>query len=496
MSRQADTSTLAIARAALRASLCGVVAAALGACGLLASKPDLQRLYQSGRQAQDQPPVILIPGIMGSRLLDAGGRERWVGPPTKAIFSEFRDLALEIDPDTLQPLPRLTVGGLTDEVAGRDYYASIIRVLESAGGYQRGTPGQPVEPGRRYFYEFPYDWRLDNVQSARRLDALIEQIRRDHRRPDLKVDIVAHSMGGLIARYYLRYGTADVLDGNEFPVNYHGEGRVRRVGLLGTPNLGSVSSLHAFIRGRRVGFERVPTEVLATFPSMYQLFPHPLVDWIITAEGKVLDRDVFDIEIWRRFQWSIFSPKVRKRILSGFDDRAAGQAYLHLLERYFHKHIERARRFVWSLTAPLERAPWTLVTFGGDCELTPARILVEEVQGESEVRLEPGHISRPLPGVDYNRWMLEPGDGTVTKASLLARDSLDPLVPRHRWISFPSSGAMFLCERHDRMSGNVSFQDNLLQFLLSRDPIFSPPEIPGRAAPPPAAEIDSGERVD
>lgn len=484
MTRQADRPTPAIAHLLLRASLCGVLLAAMGACGLIPNKPDLQRLYQSSRQAHDQPPVILIPGIMGSRLLEDDGRERWVGPPMKAIFSEFHNLALEIDPETLQPITRLKASGLTDQIAGRDYYASIVRVLESAGGYQRGTPGQPAEPGRRYFYEFAYDWRLDSVESARRLDGLIEQIRRDHGRPDLKVDIVAHSMGGLIARYYLRYGTTDVLERNDFPINYHGAGRVRRLALLGTPNLGSVSSLHAFIRGRRVGFERVPTEVLATFPSMYQLFPHPLVDWIITADGKVLDRDVFDVEIWRRFQWSIFSPKVRKRILEEFDDRAAGQAYLALLERYFHKHIERARRFVWSLTVPLERVPWTLVTFGGDCELTPARILVEEVAGESEVRLEPKQISHPLPGVDYNRWMLEPGDGTVTKASLLARDSLDPTVPRHRWISFPSSGAMFLCERHDRMSGNVSFQDNLLQFLLSRDPTFGPPET--RAAGSPA----------
>ena len=29
--------------------------------------------------------------------------------------------------------------------------------------------------------------------------------------------------------------------------------------------------------------------------------------------------------------------------------------------------------------------------------------------------------------------MIEPGDGSVTKASLLARDSLDPARPRHRW---------------------------------------------------------------
>lgn len=465
--------------------LCVLALLALAGCGTIARKPDLQRLYVSSQKAVDQPPVILIPGIMGTRLLDDDGDERWVGSIWKAYFSSFRDLALPIDPQTLLPLPNLQPGGLTDKIAGRDYYASITRVLERAGGYRRGTPGQPAEPGQRYFYEFAYDWRLDNVETARRLDRLIEQIRRDHGRPDLKVDIIAHSMGGLIARYYLRYGTADVLEDNEFPVNYHGGSRVRRVALLGTPNLGSVGSLQAFIAGKRIALGRVPPEVLVTFPSMYQLFPHPLNDWIITADGEVLDRDIFDIVVWRRFQWSIFDPKVRERILSGYDDADAGRVRLALLERYFFKHIERGRRFVWSLTVPLERVPWTMMTFGGDCELTPARVLVEEIAGESVVRLKPGQIASPLPGIDYDRLMLEPGDGTVTKASLLARETLDPFVPRHRYIFFPARGSMFLCESHERLSGNITFQDNLLQFLLGRDT----PDAPEPPCPCPEAAM-------
>jgi len=76
--------------------------------------------------------------------------------------------------------------------------------------------------------------------SAARLADFIEQIRLDFGDPRLKVDIIAHSMGGLIARYYIRYGRADVLDDNDFPVNMYGGDRVRRVVLLGTPSLGSV----------------------------------------------------------------------------------------------------------------------------------------------------------------------------------------------------------------------------------------------------------------
>lgn len=65
--------------------------------------------------------------------------------------------------------------------------------------------------------------------------------------------------------------------------------------------------------------------------------------------------------------------------------------------------------------------------------------------------------------------MLEPGDGTVTKASLLARDNLDPGAPRHPHVDFPIAGAFFLCAEHGMLTGNLNFQDNLLHALLSRD---------------------------
>ena len=432
--------------------------------------PDLERLYLSSGAAPHQPPVILIPGIMGSRLVDADGVEHWPGSGWRPLLAGREELALAVDPRTLDAVDDgLVARGLTDRVAGRDYYASIIRVLETAGRYHRGVPGTPVEPGRRHFYELPYDWRHDNLRAVAALDRLIEQIRIDHGDPGLQVDIIAHSMGGLIARYYMRYGSTDVLESNDFPLNYRGEGRVRRLALLGTPNLGSVSSLHAFIVGERVGLRRIQPEVMATFPSLYQVFPHPLNDWVLSHHGEPLSRDVFDIEIWRRFEWSIFDPQVRQRMRRAFDSDAEAEAHFAVLEAAFHRKLERARRFVWSLTISLERVPWTMMTFGGDCHLTPARVVIEEVRGESVVRLRPGDIRAPSPGVDYDRLMLEPGDQRVTKASLLARETLDPSVPRHRYSFFPVTASIFLCEGHDRLATNINFQDNLLQFLLSID---------------------------
>ena len=60
-------------------------------------------------------------------------------------------------------------------------------------------------------------------------------------------------------------------------------------------------------------------------------------------------------------------------------------------------------------------------------------------------------------------------DKVVSKPSLFARDALDPTIPRHRYSHFPLDYAMMLCESHDTLTGNIHFQDNLLNVLLTND---------------------------
>jgi len=437
-------------------------------------QPDLKRLYQLSNAAE-QPPVIIVPGILGSRLARVdSGIEIWPGSLWKLLFSDYAELRLHIDQRHPTPETGLQqVTGITDEVAGRDFYGTIVTILREAAGYAPGQPGQTARAGERRYYLFAYDWRQDNQRTAARLGELIDQIRADYGNPTLKVDIIAHSMGGLITRYYLRYGALDVLERNDFPVTLEGARKVRRVVLLGTPSMGSVNSVRSFIRGFDVGLTRVPTEILATFPSIYQLFPHALVDWIVSESGTSLQRDVYSRRIWERFQWSVFNPRVqqdiRQRVIDNGGDASAAEDYLQELQAFFGRQLERARRFSWSLTVPMSAVPYQMVVFGGDCSLTPARILVEKTAKDFAVRLWPDEVQNRVAGVDYDRLMLEPGDSTVTKASLLGRITLDPSLPRHEYSFFPALYPSFVCEDHEHLTQNVTFQDNLLHFLLSRD---------------------------
>jgi hypothetical protein len=286
-----------------------LLALVLAACAASPTAPDLERLYRTARSNPEQPPLILIPGVLGSRLEDSRGREVWPGTLWKLLSSRYPELALRIDPHTLEPVPdELRPMGLFASASGREYYSRILRVLESAGGYVPGVAGESVADGKRRYYILTYDWRQDAVKSAQALDRLIDQLRIDYGRQDLRVDVIGHSMGGLIARYYARYGTADLLNGND-----------------------------------------------------------------------------------------------------------------------------------------------------------------EEVAGESVLRLWPGDIDNPVRGLDYQILMLEPGDGTVTKASLLNRDILDPTAPRHKYLHFSPASVFFICARHELLTANITFQDNLLQALLSVD---------------------------
>lgn len=51
----------------------------------------------------------------------------------------------------------------------------------------------------------------------------------------------------------------------------------------------------------------------------------------------------------------------------------------------------------------------------------------------------------------------------MTKASLLARDGLDPKLAQS---DFPIASATFVCARHEDLTGSPTVQDNLLNALL------------------------------
>lgn len=437
----------------------------LAACGA-PTRPDLVRLYEEQTQYAAQPPVILIHGLMGSTLVERGsGKEYWPGGIGTMAFSNYRELArmkaVEDSGGGLVP------GDLFYGVGRVDYYKALTDTLENVGRFKRGRPGQAIHADdRRRYYVLLYDWRRENLEAVRQLHALIDQVRLDYRDPNLAVDILAHSNGGLIANYYLRYGPDDVLDQAQFTPWDEAAHRVRRVVLLGTPSLGAVTSLERLQHGFKVALRTVPVEVLATFATPFETLPHPEAQVVFSTEGQPIAFDFYDPEAWRARRWSVFSPEVAERVVASAPDAVQGEVQLAAVQAQFVHHLLRAKRLQRALSAPVRANGVEMAAFGGDCTMTPARAVLDRDKDGERLVIRADQVKNRVDGVDYERLLLQPGDGLVTRDSQLGR-GLEVAAGMPGGI-FPLVQSFFLCEQHDQLSVNPYFQNNLLNFLLAR----------------------------
>jgi pimeloyl-ACP methyl ester carboxylesterase len=443
----------------------------VSACATGGSKPDLVRLYASQADDPAQPPVILIHGLMGSTLVDPRtGKQVWPGSLGTLAVSNYADLRADGN-DGL--VPGDLVYGLGGVV---DYYGELTRVLERVAHLRRAQPGQPVRgpEDRRRYYVFLYDWRHDNVEAARGLHALIEKIRADYADPSLRVDLIAHSNGGLVANYFLRYGAADVLDGDTFTPTGEGAAHVRRVLLLGTPNLGSATSVYRLQHGMRLGLRTVPVEVLSSFATPFETLPHPRAQVIVDADGTTVPLDLYDPATWRERHWSVYGPEVMDRVRSAATEPAEGEAAVKALQATFERHLVRAGRFQRALAVPFSDPEVEVALFGGDCELTLARAIYVRDPAGDRLAFTARDVLPPATGlqlthetrVRLEQLLFEPGDGLVTRASQIGRDR--PLGGHAAPPLFPLAQSFFLCEGHGQLTANAYFQNNLLNFLLGR----------------------------
>lgn len=449
-----------------------VIAAGLSLAGCAAFDRSQQAVtYARVTRPDDQPPLILVPGAFGSSLREcSSGREIWPVSDSRLLFSDYRELALPIDPATLEPDANdAEAYAVFREGLGHDFYGGVIDMLRRVGGYERCVPGTPPRSsGGCGLYLDLYDFRLDNVRAARGLADLIARIRADRGDPRLKVDVVAHSNGGMVARYYVRHGAQELPATGMPEPTYAGAAAIRRLLLVGTPSLGTLQPVLSLLRGEEIGLRRIPPEVVATCTGITEMMPHPAVPWLIDLQGSRVDADLYDIATWRDFGWSLFDPNIAERTIANHGGGAEGRRYLDMLREYLARNLVRGQQFANSFaTRPDPRDVPTWV-FGGDCEPTLARLVVENVGNRCRARERVADIAAPA-ARDLERLMHEPGDSVVTRSSLLGRRALDAAAPHGMEESLQSAHTLFFCEQHQQLTGNASFQDNMLHALFSVD---------------------------
>ncbi len=238
--------------------------------------------------------TVLIPGIMGSRLrlaAAAGDRLLWHEDALNSLEGLLGNPALiqlgsgdGVEPDGVLVEMELWPGGISKSFYGLMRRKLCDRAEKDGGRYE----------------EFSYDWRKSLFETAEALggwlsDALGYVSDAEGRQQPAgrrELNIVGHSMGGLVAAIALMEGYVN-------PEN------VRRLVCIGTPFLGAPAAFRALYEGGPVPFypwvdmwvnkgknKKARRDALKaamqSFPSVYQLLPHVAANYVrIVGNGHV-----------------------------------------------------------------------------------------------------------------------------------------------------------------------------------------------------------------
>ena len=444
-----------------------LIAVSLVTSGCISARrtPNLEHIFATARARTGKRPVIVIPGILGTELINPKTRET-VWPSAFRTSQE----GLPISPDLTANRDDLIPGKIIEtvklaRVLPEVYvYRDLLVALRRYAGYRDGDWNNPAADGYQdTFYVFPYDWRQDNVSNARELIRRISQLKTRLQRPDLKFNIVAHSMGGLIARYAAMYGDADLPPGDgPIQPTWQGAAHISKIVMLGVPNEGSTDAFATLVEGysiteglrRRVPLlNKLTAEDVVSAPAVFQLMPHASAVRFLDENLQPLTVDLYDQEVWKRYGWSVIysSPDFRRN--------HAGD-----LDAYLAAALQRARRFHEALDAMRpENTPVILLAIGGDCEETlNSPVILRDQKRNRWVTLTRPREYRTSNGTKISKRratdaMYAPGDGRVTRESLLGENIFKSL----------SRYAVFGCDLHGQLPRNPSLQDNALTAIVN-----------------------------
>lgn len=461
------------------------ISALIIACGCARSlpKPDLGGIYNRSAMyhGRDRNPVIVIPGILGSKLKDSAiDQVAWgvftgtyVNPNTPegariaAVPMKegvpLRELTDEIVPDGALDRVKLALFGVPLTV---NAYAGILATL-GAGGYRDESLGKAgaIDYGEGHFtcFQFSYDWRRDNVETAQKLHQFIlekrEYVKREleargEKVDDVKFDIVAHSMGGLIARYYLMYGDADLpTDGSTPSPTWAGTKYVDKLIQIGTPNSGAVGAFVELVNGSQLApvLPKYQPAIIGTMPAVYQLLPRMRHGQIVDAADPSKPLDVYDLKLWEEMNWGLASSKQAGLLRILLPDAPDDAARRRIALDHLRKCLDRARQFHAALDVQSKTPAGTLLALtAGDAVVTRAKLAVDRKTGKVTVVEE------------------APGDGTVLRSSALMDERIGREWSPHLVTPIGWSQVNFFFKNHLGLTTDPGFTDNVLYLLLEK----------------------------
>jgi len=447
------------------------------------STPDLGGLYsQSARRLHDQGnAVIVIPGILGSKLRDReSGQLVWgafekstadpespegarlVAIPMK-MGAPLEELTDNVHSDGALDRVKVSLFGLPIEL---NAYINILSTL-GAGGYLDESLASNglnhIDYGDDHFtcFQFDYDWRLDNVENAKRLNQFIlekrEYILNEYKKRDIpvdevKFDIVAHSMGGLLTRYFLRYGANDLPEDGSVPeVTWAGAEHVEKVIIIGTPNAGAVGAVKNLFVGRDFGpfLPKYEPAVIGTMPSLYQQLPRVRHRAILDEDRNPVD--IMNADLWVENGWGLADPNQAFVLEWLLPDVSDPKQRREIAIDHLRKSLKRGKQFQDAIDQPAEPpASLRFYLLAGDAIPTGSGVTINSTKEHFKVS-------------DY-----KPGDGTVARYSALMDERVGGYWSPQLKSPIKWSNVTFLFSDHLGLTMDPAFSDNVLYLLLEQ----------------------------
>ena len=358
----------------------------------------------------ETPPraIIFVPGFYGSALKNKQTSRRVWLTPSEALWRSST-LALDDEglaiPETMELIP----DGVLRKVRAipllweEDIYDSTLKEME-----ERLGESTRIIP-------FAYDWRQDNLKAVVQLGQLVDELLREG---IPSISIVAHSMGGLITAYYLRYGTADP-DTESPKETWEGLEKIDRVVLGGVPFRGAMIRFREMYTGARFGLNKtlVTAEAASSFPSSYQLLPLLESSPILSRNLDPIPDALSDPEQWVQRGWGLMraleiSPGARER-----------------RQQFTKRALLQGKRFLQLINHPSAVAGNSssklLHIYGtGNPTLAKAVSLKDHQQNKDLLLFDENDLQTYRPEV-ASTLLLEDGDGSVTVESAALPTALE-----------------------------------------------------------------------
>ncbi len=443
-------------------------------------------ISQTGKKARmyegiGRNPVIVIHGFLGAHLKNAKtGESVWgsfqgidliKGYSHKelqelslpmGLGKSLKELRNDVHPTELLNTFDINLLGIHFK---KDAYDKMINILEEAG-YVNSEKPLPENKNFYSLFTFCYDWRRDLPENAALLHDFIlkkqKYLQKKYKELyniddyDVHFDITAHSMGGLLSRYFLRYGGKDLPEDGSIPKpDWAGSNFIDKLIIIGTPNAGYLDTCSELINGLQIAKHTpfYPPAVIGTFHTYYQMMPLSSTKSVIYEDVPDKAVDMFNIKTWIDMKWGLANPEQDKYLKIIMPDISNSAERRNIALDHLEKCLKRAKQFTETMSLHYQNPSNVLIClFCGNAVETSSVASVNSKTGNFRI-------------TEY-----ESGDGKVLASSARMDERIGS-----NWTPYMKSpinwdAVIHIRAAHMGITDSYGFANNLIYYLLGMPP--------------------------